>query len=68
MSSVQNDTDREQKSINDDSFEDDVGGNILKTNELKDDKQIVKSAAQNDRYQLVERPRFLISFELKDQE
>lgn len=68
MSSVQNDTEREQKSINDDSFEDDVGGNILKTNELKDDKQIVKSAAQNDRYNLVERPRFLISFELKDQE
>lgn len=66
MSSVQNDTEREQKSINDDSFEDDVAGNILKTNELKDDKQIVKSAAQNDRYNLVERPRFLISFELKD--
>jgi hypothetical protein len=40
----------------------------LKVNELKDDKQIVKSAAQNDRYNLVERPRFLISFELKDQE
>ncbi len=38
MSSVQNDTEREQKSINDDSFEDDVAGNILKTNELKDDK------------------------------
>ena len=68
MSSVQNDTEREQKSINDDSFEDDVAGNILKTNELKDDKQIVKSAAQNDRYNLVERPRFLLSFELKDQE
>ena len=70
MSSVQNDdTDRdEQKSLNDDSFEDDVAGNILKTNELKDDKQIVKSAAQNDRYNLVERPRLLISFELKDQE
>jgi len=68
MSSVQNDTEREQKSINDDSFEDDVSGNILKTNELKDDKAIVKSAAQNDRYNLVERPRFLISFELKDQE
>lgn len=66
MSSVQNDTEREQKSINDDSFEDDVAGNILKTNELKDDKQIVKSAAQNDRYNLVERPRFLLSFELKD--
>jgi len=45
MSSVQNDTEREQKSLNDDSFEDDVAGNILKTNELKDDKQIVKSAA-----------------------
>ena len=38
MSSVQNDTEREQKSLNDDSFEDDVAGNILKTNELKDDK------------------------------
>lgn len=45
-----------------------MAGNILKSNELKDDKQIVKSAAQNDRYNLVERPRFLISFELKDQE
>ncbi len=66
MSSVQNDTEREQKSINDDSFDDDVAGNILKTNELKDDKAIVKSAAQNDRYNLIERPRFLISFELKD--
>ena len=39
MSSVQNDTDRdEQKSINEDSFEDDAAGNILKNNELKDDK------------------------------
>ena len=46
MSSLQNDTDRdEQKSLNDDSFDDDEAGNILKTNELKDDKQIVKSAA-----------------------
>ena len=45
MSSVQNDTEREQKSINDDSFDDEVAGNILKTNELKDDKTIVKSAA-----------------------
>ena len=50
----------------DDSFDDDEAGNILKTNELKDDKQIVKSAAQNDMYNLVERPRFLISFELRD--
>ena len=67
MSSLQNDTDRdEQKSVNDDSFDDDEAGNILKTNELKDDKLIVKSAAMNDRYNLVERPRFLISFELKD--
>ena len=46
MSSLQNDTDRDdQKSLNDDSFDDDEAGNILKTNELKDDKQIVKSAA-----------------------
>ena len=40
----------------------------MKSNELKDDKQIVKSAALNERYNLVERPRFLTSFELKDQE
>ena len=67
MSSLQNDTDRDdQKSLNDDSFEEDEAGNILKVNELKDDKQIVKSAAQNDMYNLVERPRFLISFELRD--
>ena len=45
-----------------------MGGNILKNNELKDDKQIVKQAAQNEKYNLVERPRFLMSFELKDQE
>ena len=46
MSSLQNDTDRDdQKSLNDDSFEEDEAGNILKVNELKDDKQIVKSAA-----------------------
>ena len=38
LSSMQNDTDRDQKSINDDSFEGGVGGNILKTNELKDDR------------------------------
>ena len=50
----------------DDSFEDDLGGNILKNNELKDDKQIVKQAAQNEKYNLVERPRFLMAFELKD--
>ena len=51
----------------DDSFDgDDPAGNVLKNNELKDDKQIVKSAAQNDTYNLVERPRFLLVFELKD--
>ena len=31
-------------------------------------KQIVKSAAQNDRYGLVERPKFLFHFDLKEQE
>ena len=51
-----------------DSYEDDVSGNVLKNNELKDDKQIVKSAALNEMYNLVERPRFLVTFELKDQE
>ena len=67
MSSIYKDTDRDdQKSLNDDSFEEDEAGNILKVNELKDDKQ--KSAAQNDMYNLVERPRFLLSFELRDQE
>ena len=39
MSSLQNESDRDgQHSINDYSFEDDVTGNILKTNELKDDR------------------------------
>ena len=46
MSSLQNESDRDDhQSINDYSFEDDAAGNILKTNELKDDRQIVKSAA-----------------------
>ena len=30
---------------------------------LKDDRQIVKIAATNDKYKLVERPRFLFSFD-----
>ena len=39
MSSIYKDTDRDdQKSLNDDSFEEDEAGNILKVNELKDDK------------------------------
>ena len=67
-SSVDNDTDRELNSFDDDSFEDEIGGKILKNNELKDDKQIVKQAAQNEKYNLVERPRFLFSFDLRDQE
>ena len=41
---------------------------MVKFSELKDDKQIVKSAAQNERYNLVERPKFLFSFDLKEQE
>ena len=40
----------------------------MKMSDLKDDKQIVKSAAQNERYNLVERPRFLFTFELREQE
>lgn len=32
-------------------------------NDYQDDRKIVKIAALNDRYKLVERPRFLISFE-----
>lgn len=68
MSSVQNYSEREQKSNLNDSQEEDISDNVLKTNELKDDKQIVKSAALNEIYNLVERPRFLLSFELKEQE
>ena len=34
----------------------------------KDDKQIVKRLAENERYNLVERPRMLFSFELNEQE
>ena len=68
LSSVQNDSERDRKSNMNDSYEDDVSGNVLKNNELKDDKQIVKSAALNEIYNLIERPRFLVSFELKDQE
>ena len=68
MSSVPNDSERDLKSILIDSYEDDVSGNVLKNTELKDDKQIVKSAALNEIYNLVERPRFLVSFELKEQE
>ena len=45
LSSLAEDTEGEQRSI-DDSFDgDNMAGNVLKDNELKDDKQIVKSAA-----------------------
>ena len=36
QSSIANDSEREQHSNVDESFEDDLGGNILKNNELKD--------------------------------
>ena len=58
-------SDKESRSPRHDDFEDNVAGNFL-ASELKDDRAIVQSAAQNDRYNLVERPRFLLSFEQKD--
>mmetsp|Transcript_1513 Transcript_1513/g.2055 ORF Transcript_1513/g.2055 Transcript_1513/m.2055 type:complete len:94 (-) Transcript_1513:887-1168(-) len=33
-----------------------------------DDRKIVKNQTENTTFRLVERPRFLMSFELKDQE
>jgi len=46
MSSMQNESERDnQHSVNDYSFEDEVVGNIFAASELKDDRQIVKSAA-----------------------
>ena len=54
-----------QNSLND-SLEDNRIGNSNKLIDIKDDKHIVASAAQNERYNLVERPRFLFTFELKE--
>ena len=61
----QNISDDEQHS-EDRSLEDSF--NKLNFDEVKDDKAIVKIAAQNDRYQLVERPRFLMNFESREWE
>ena len=36
--------------------------------ELKDDKTIVKIAAMNDKYKLVERPKFLMNFDTREWE
>ena len=36
--------------------------------DLKEDRAIVKKAAQNDKYKLVERPKFLINFETREWE
>jgi len=64
-----NDEEFDHQSI-DDSLEDqNIGGNIVKMGDLnKDDKLIVKRLAENERYNLVERPRFLFSFDLNEQE
>ena len=56
-----------RNSLND-SLEDNRIGSNNKLIDIKDDKHIVNSAAQNERYNLVERPRFLFTFELKEQE
>ena len=58
----------DHESIDDSLEEQHVGHNMIKFSDMKDDKQIVKSAAQNDRYGLVERPKFLFHFDLKEQE
>lgn len=36
--------------------------------ELRDDRTIVKKAALNDKYKLVERPKFLMNFETREWE
>lgn len=36
--------------------------------ELKDDRTIVKKAAQNDKFKLVERPKYLMNFETREWE
>lgn len=36
--------------------------------DLRDDRAIVKKAAQNDKYKLVERPKFLMNFETREWE
>ena len=36
--------------------------------DLKDDRAIVKKAALNDKYKLVERPKFLMNFETREWE
>ena len=45
------------------SLEDD-GFNLYNFTEMKDDRTIVKIAALNDKYKLVERPRLLLNFNL----
>ena len=55
----------DQNSIDDSLEENRMGGNN-KLIDIKDDKLIVSSAAQNERYNLVERPNFLFQFEMKE--
>ena len=62
---MEEDSEVDQNSLND-SLEDNRIGSNNKLIDIKDDKHIVSSAAQNDRYNLVERPRFLFQFELKE--
>ena len=62
----EDETANDQNSIDDSLEENKVGNNKLI--DIKDDKQIVNSAAQNERYCLVERPAFLLYFEVREQE
>ena len=70
-------SEKDDNQLADDSDQDDTSdNNVFDGSELdkrifedlRDDRQIVKKAAQNDKYKLVERPKFLINFETRDWE
>lgn len=66
--SYDNDYQDEHDSEDKHSDNEDPGLDILKYGDMKDDRKIVKNPTLNERYNLVERPRFLLQFELKDKE
>ena len=61
-----NEDDFDHESVDDSLEEQHIGGNVMKMSDFKDDKQIVKRLAENERYNLVERPRMLFTFDLKE--
>lgn len=62
------DQDSDDDNMSDKSNDFSAQNNLLNYGDFKDDRQIVKNAAENDKYNLVERPKYLLGFELKDQE